>query len=348
MGRVNLGVIGCGFIGPQHMQSAVELDNIDLVAVADVDEARARSAAEKFGAAKWYTDPIALINDPAVDGVILALPAGLRVDLALEALKRKKPIMVEKPAARSLVEYDNMATAAGNTIVACASARYAFMPHTAPLREFIKSGALGPVRSIHFRSVLPPGPPPAEPPPAWRVSRELNGGGILVNWSSYELDYIWGLMNWSLKPRHVLAKWWQIPPQYQQYVAPDSDADEHFAAFIGCDDNIAVYLERGERVASLPESSMRIVGTNGTVELSWIPAEGKKILFHSHADGPESKVIWEGDEGWEYTRLGIVEDFARAIAEKGQPHTNLERGRILQQITEAIYLSGDEGRPVAV
>lgn len=348
MKQVNLGVIGCGAIGPQHMQSAVDLDNVRLYAVADIDEERAKAAAEKFGAARTYTDPLALLDDPEIEGVVLALPAGFRGDLAIEALKRGKHIMLEKPSARNVEEYDKITEAAGDRLIACASARYAFMPHSAPTRDFIASGALGEIRSIHFRNLLPPGPPPTSPPPAWRVSRSLNGGGILVNWSSYELDYIWSMTSWKLKPQHVLAKWWPIPPRFSEYVHPESDADEHFAAFITCEGGTAVYLERGERVASEAESSMRIVGTNGTLKLSWLPGEDKKILFHSFDGEPADQVVWEGDEGWEPARRGIIEDFGRAIAEGRQPHTNAERGRLMQQITDAIYRSGDENRPVEI
>lgn len=330
------------------MQSIVELDHTALMAVADVDEIRAREAAEKFGAPRHYSDPIALLDDPDIQGVVLALPAGLRSDLAVEALRRGKHILVEKPTARNLAEFDLIGDAAGDCIVACASARYLLMPHSAPVREFIASGYLGEIRSVHFRNLLPPGPPPAAPPPAWRVSRDLNGGGILVNISSYELDYIFGMTGSLLKPRHVLASWWPIPPLFSEYVAPGSDADEHFSAFISCDNNIAVYLERGERVASTLEASMQIVGTTGTIRLAMLPDENKRVVFYGFEGGPAEQVVWEGSEDWRDTRIGIIDDFARAIVEDRQPATDLKRGRLLQQITDAIYQSSDEHRPVEI
>lgn len=348
MDRINLGVIGCGVIGPQHMEAAVELEHVNLAAVADIDETRARETAQKFNVPRYYTDPEALLRDPEIDGVILALPAAMRIDLAISALKHGKHIMVEKPAARNVAEYDRIAAAAGDKIIANASARYMLVPHAAPLRDFIATGRLGQVRSIHFRNLVPPGPPPASPPPAWRVSRELNGGGILVNWCTYEIDYIFGLMDWKLTPCHVLAKWWPIPSLFSHYVAPGSDGDEHFSAFISCDANIAVYLERGERVASAPRRSMEIVGSRGSIS-TWIyPEEEKKIVFTGFENGQADEIIWEGNEGWNLPRRGIVDDFARAIAEKRQPQTDVHRGRILQQIIDAIYLSGDENRPVEI
>lgn len=345
---VNIGVIGCGAIGPQHMQTAVELDHTNLVAVADIDETRARQAAEKYGAADYYTDPMALLDNANIHAVVLALPAGLRSDLAVEALRQGKHILIEKPPARNLAEFDKMAAVAGDCIVACASARYMLMPHSDAVRSFIASGALGEIRSIHFRNLLPPGPPPTAPPPGWRVSREIGGGGVMVNLSSYDLDYILGMTGWTLKPRHVLARWWPIAPQFANYVAPGSDADEHFTAYITCDNGTAIYLERGERVAGAPESSMRIVGANGSMKLSHFPDDEKRVVCYGLENGAGEKVIWEGKEDWSDTRIGILDDFARAIIEERQPQTGLKRARILQQLFDAVYTSSDENRPVEI
>src|SRR5690606_20265892 len=216
----------------------------------------------------------ALMEDPEIEGVILGLPSGFRVGLSIEALRRGKHVLVEKPAAlnlEELLQIAEAAEAAPGRVVAFASARYQFLPHVKPVTEFIASGALGDLRVIHFRATLPPGPPPTSPPPAWRVSRAQNGGGILVNWGIYELDYMFGLTGWTLQPRHVLANFWGISPQFSQYVAEGSDGDEHFAAFITCENGTVISYERGERVASRSETVARIVGTKGSLSLAMFP-----------------------------------------------------------------------------
>jgi len=40
---------------------------------------------------------------------------------------------------------------------------------------------------------------------AWRLSKSLNGGGIMANWGCYVLDYVFGLTGWSIHPERVLA-----------------------------------------------------------------------------------------------------------------------------------------------
>lgn len=353
MDRVRIGVIGCGVIGAHHMQSAVELPQTELVAVADVMEDRARAAAEKWGAARVYTGAQQMLDDPEVDAVVLALPAGFRVGLAAEALQRGKHVLVEKPAALNTAELLEIAAAskaAPDRVLAFCSSRYQFMPHTKVTRDFIATGALGPIRSIHFRGMLPPGPPPTSPPPAWRVSRAQNGGGILVNWGIYEFDYFLGLTGWSLKPRNVLANFWPISPQFSNYVDPASDADEHVCAMITCDGGTVISYERGERVAGPSETIARIIGTKGSLSLAMFPQEGKKIIFHNSAQnkGVWDEVIWEGSEDWTPTRVGVLDDFANAILEHRPPQTGIAQALVMQQITDAIYKSADSGAPVSI
>jgi len=350
---VRYGVIGCGVIGPQHIQSAMELEHTTVVAVADKMKPRAEELAAKWNVPRVYDDAIALMEDPEVEAVVLALATGYRVGLAQEAIRRGKHVMLEKPAALNageLAEIQKVARERPDVLVAGASARYMFMPHVETVRNFIASGALGDLRVIHFRGILPPGPQPTAPPPPWRLSRGQNGGGILVNWGIYELDYMFGLTNWTLKPRHVLANFWGIPPQFSHYADPASDADSHFASFITCEGGTVISFERGERVAAKGETIARIVGTKGSLTLSMFPENNKKIVFHNSASdkGVWDEVIWQGDEDWPSTRLGIIDDFARAIRDKRQPQTNLARAMVLQKITDAIYQSADERRPIEI
>lgn len=350
MKTVNLAVIGCGVIGPQHMESAKETEGVHLAALADVDESRVKAMAERFGVELTYTDPIALLDNPDIDGVVLALPAGFRADLAAEALRRGKHIMLEKPAARTVAELDTILKEAGDLVVASASARYRLMPHVETVQNFIASGKLGEIRSLHGRNLLPPGPPPAAPPPAWRVSRDLNGGGVLVNISSYEVDYLLGFLDYKVAPLTIMAHCWPIGPLFGKYVDPKSDAEEHFAAFIRCENNIALYLERGERVARPASAAMEIIGSNGSLILDMLPNDNKVITWYSYDENGNQteEVIWSGAETWQDTRRGIIRDFAAAIREGRPAITCGQRMRVVQQVMNGIYLSSDEQRPVSV
>ena len=56
--RIAIGLIGCGFFSRNHLNSWKDLapEGADLVAVCDIDPAKAKAAAEAFGVPHWYTD----------------------------------------------------------------------------------------------------------------------------------------------------------------------------------------------------------------------------------------------------------------------------------------------------
>ena len=158
--------------------------------VADVNEGAARAAAEKFQVKQVYRDAEQLLASPDVQAVILALPTGLRTPLALSALKHRKHVLLEKPAAASVAELKQMRAAAGDRVVAVASSRFRTYPVAQVARDAVRAGDLGAIRVIRCRAVLPAGEAPTTPPPVWRLSKRLNGGGILVNWGVYDLDFL--------------------------------------------------------------------------------------------------------------------------------------------------------------
>jgi len=73
MEPVRLGMIGCGVIGPSHIQGAKESPLIQVAAVADLIEEQARIAAEKFGVERIYREGDDLIEDQEVEAVVLAM-----------------------------------------------------------------------------------------------------------------------------------------------------------------------------------------------------------------------------------------------------------------------------------
>jgi predicted dehydrogenase len=75
-----------------------------LVAIADPVEAVAKEVAAEFDVPKSYGDPLALIDDPAVDAIVIVSPTHTHRELVIAAASRKKPTFCEKPPALSLDE----------------------------------------------------------------------------------------------------------------------------------------------------------------------------------------------------------------------------------------------------
>ncbi|KSB87848.1 oxidoreductase [Caulobacter vibrioides] len=103
------GVVGAGVFGGYHAKKYVELPGVELVAVFDIDLARAQALAEPLGA-KAYDDMDAFLA--AVDVVTVATPAVHHAKAALAALKAGKPVYSEKPLAVSPEDADALIAAA--------------------------------------------------------------------------------------------------------------------------------------------------------------------------------------------------------------------------------------------
>lgn len=350
MQPVRLGIIGCGVIGRVHLRYATQLSLTEVVAVADLREQAAREAAEQFGIGTVYTSADDLLNDPNVEAVVLAFPTAGRTDVALKAFAKGKHVLLEKPVAMNADEVQQMIAAKGDLIAGCCSSRHRFLDSARVVEEFLDSGALGKLRLIRIRAVRPADGPPKTPPPAWRLSRRLNGGGILMNWGCYDLDYLLGILHWALRPRWVLAQMWTVPSPFEPHVAPGSDAETHVAALLRCDDGMTIVYERGEYMPTAADDVWEIIGEGGSLRFKMVPDKAKVIMFYEGTTewGVVPKVLWQGDESWDVVNAAPVTDFAAAVRERRPPKTNLEQAFIVQKITDAIYASAMQGTPVEI
>jgi predicted dehydrogenase len=349
MDPVRLGVIGCGVIAQRHLRAAKASPQIEVLAVADVREEAARQTAAAFGVPTVYTSANALLKDKRIEAVVLAVPAAPRLKLAQRAFARGKHVLTEKPVAMNAREVRKLIAARGNLVAGCCSSRMRFQPSAEAAARYVASGALGAIRAVQSRCISPDSGTPKTAPPAWRLIKALNGGGILLNWGCYDLDYLLGLCGWTLKPRLVLAQTWTIAPQLLSHVAAGSDAETHFASIIRCEGGEMISFERGEYCAAASEDSWRIVGTKASLRLQMVPGQKKILADESSPEtGVSTRTLWEGSEGWEVQHAGPVQDFAAAIREGRPPKTSLEQALIVQQISDAIYASAAKGKAVLI
>ena len=345
MDPVRLGVIGCGVIGQHHLASAQASPLIEIAALSDLRADLANESAEKFGVDKTYPKGEALLEDAHVQAVVLAMPTQGRTSLALRAFEKGKHVLVEKPVAMNADEVRQMIAAKGDLKAACCSSRHRFLESAQVITDFLARDGLGELRLLRCRASGPAGERPEQLRPAWRLIKALNGGGILMNWGCYDLDYLLGVTGWSLKPKKVLAQTWTVPPRFESHVAPGSDAETHYAALITCEGGVTISLERGEYMPAGQEDSWQIIGSQGALRFRMTAQKGKTIV-HDEAStekGVVSKTLWEGDEDNSTGQHGVVHDFAEAICEGREPKTTLERALIVQRITDAIYASAAQG-----
>jgi len=349
MEPVRLGVIGCGVIGTVHMNCLAGHDSVDIVAAADLRQDVVDAAAAKHGATAYYTAE-ALLADPTVEGVILAMPTNLRTELGLKAFAAGKHVLTEKPVALNGAEVRQLLAAQGDRVAACCSSRYRSLASAQAATDFLATGALGDIRSVRCRAMTQVGGPPNPNPPPWRLSRKLNGGGILVNWGCYDLDYLLGLLQFRLRPQQVYAAGWPVAPELSAYAAPGSDAEAHVSFLARCEGGAVINYERAEFSGARKDSAWEIVGSRGSLAL-WMPNLADKRLVFTQVTAGEAateSVVWEGEDDGDLVHSGPALDFASAIRHGHPPRTSLADALIVQALTDAVYASMDSGQAAAV
>jgi inositol 2-dehydrogenase len=108
-GRLAIGLIGVGRLGRVYARDlAGRIAETRLVAVADPVGTLAQEVAAEFDVPRHYTDPQALIDDAAVEAIVIVSPTDTHRQLVIAAAQRGKPTFCEKPPALSLDEISAM------------------------------------------------------------------------------------------------------------------------------------------------------------------------------------------------------------------------------------------------
>lgn len=349
MEPVRLGIIGCGVIGRHHVAAALAADEVELLAVADLIAERAEEQAARGAGIAVYGEGHELLADARIEAVVLAMPAADRFQLGLDAFAAGKHLLTEKPVARSLAEIDALMGARGPLVGAGCSCRYRFMDSARAATEFMAGDPLGPLQVVRCRAIVPAGGQPSLPRPTWRLSHALNGGGILANWGVYDLDYLFGILGWRLRPERVLAGCWPVPPAFDHYAAPGSDAETHVAFTALCAGGTMLQYERAEFIAAEGDAAWEILGRDGALRL--VMKSGTKELVHTSGvpgEGARHELLWSGSDDDGPVHHGPIPDFCRAIRTGTPPMTTLEQSRVIQALTDAVYESSRRGEAVRV
>jgi predicted dehydrogenase len=143
---IRVGIIGAdtraSWAGASHVPALAAQPRFTLAAVATRHADSARSAAEAFGAGRWFADPYALINDPSIDLVTVAVKVPAHFDLVMAALAAGKAVYSESPLGANLAQTEKMAAAAGSLHTAI-GLQGRLNPSVRRAAEIIADGRLG-------------------------------------------------------------------------------------------------------------------------------------------------------------------------------------------------------------
>lgn len=142
MGKVGIGVIGCGNISMTYLHNARLFDGMDLVACADISTDAAATRGREYGIRALSVD--VLLSDPAIDLVLnLTIPA-VHFDVTMSALSAGKHVFTEKPLATSAAEGRQLLKEAGQRGLMLGSAPDTFLGAAGRrARQLMDGGAIG-------------------------------------------------------------------------------------------------------------------------------------------------------------------------------------------------------------
>ncbi|WP_019914896.1 Gfo/Idh/MocA family protein [Paenibacillus sp. HW567] len=148
--QLRWGIMGCAQIATGSVMPAIQESETGIIgAVASRGLDKSSAVAREFGVEKAYGSYEELLADPDIDAVYIPLPNHLHREWVLRAAEAGKHVLCEKPIALSSHEAAEMAEACRKAGVHLAEAyMYRHHPRIAELREIIKRGDIGDLRSI--------------------------------------------------------------------------------------------------------------------------------------------------------------------------------------------------------
>ncbi|MBI4634981.1 MAG: Gfo/Idh/MocA family oxidoreductase [Candidatus Rokubacteria bacterium] len=330
---LGVGVVGCGAIGLRRATVAASHPASRVVAVADLEPARAREAAEAAGAqtlAGWRE----VVRHPEVDVVIVATTHDWLAPISIAALEAGKHVLCEKPMAAGSREAGELVAAVRRT-GRFLKVGFNHREHPA-IRQAHDLAVRGEVGDIYFiRCRYGHGGRPGYER-EWRMDPERSGGGELLDQGIHAIDlFRWFLGDLS-EATGITATWeWRAPVEdnvFALFRTPQGQVASLHASWTQWK-NLFSFEVVGARGALLVEGLGKSYGTERLTMQRRIPSgppEEERLEF------PEPDRSW--DREWE--------DFVAAIRGAGAPAVGAEDGLAALRLVEAVYESARSGATV--
>jgi predicted dehydrogenase len=346
MGKsVKVGIVGCGNICGTYLSANERFDNIDFVAVSDIDMSRAEAKAEEYGFVRACTVDD-LMADPEIGIVVnLTVPAA-HYEVARRALEagksvhNEKPLALERPEGRELLA---LAERKG-LLVGCAPDTFMGGAHQT-CRELVDSGAIGePVAATAF--MMCRGPESWHPSPDFFYKR---GGGPMFDMGPY---YLTALVNMLGPVRRVTGSARASFPDRvigsgeRQGQKIEVETPTHLAGVLDFASGAVGTIVMSFDVWGGRVPCIEVYGTEGSLAVPDPNCFGGEVLLMK--GGGEWKPVPLTRPYCEQSRGIALADMAYALA-AGRPHR--ASGRLAFHVLDVMHAVGeasDSGRHVEI
>lgn len=350
MQPIQIAVIGTGSISSLHLDAYKKNANANLYAVCDLNEERARAAAEKYGAEKVYTDYRELLADPAIDAVSICTWNNTHAEISIAALEAGKHVLVEKPLCKTVEDALNVQEAvekSGKLLQVGFVRRYD--TNAQLLRAMADRGEFGEIyfaKASTLRRLGNPG--------GWFSDIERSGGGPLIDIGVHVIDLCWYMMgrprpvSVSANTYHKLGNRSNVK-NLSFYQAADYDAEKNTVEDLA---NALIRFENGASLlvdvsftlhAKSHETSVKLYGEKGGFEI-----DPETVIVTEQNDTIMNIYPQTDSKGFEFNSAfqNEINHFIDCVATGKQPISPVEDGVEIMKMLIGIYESAAKGAEV--
>ena len=311
MKKIRVGIIGCGSISKhRHLPEYAANKNIEIAAVCDINEARAKGMAGQFGG-KAYTDYKELLADKDIDAVSVCTPNYLHASMSIDALNAGKHVLCEKPMAVSREEAESMIEAAEkNNKKLMIAHNQRFVPSHEKARRMIQSGEAGKIYG--FRTAFGhPGPEgwSADGKDSWFFKKEEAFIGAMGDLGVHKTD----LLRYLLGEEIV-----EVGAFVESGSKENSTVDDHAVCILKTESGIVGTLA-ASWVYAKEDNSTIIYGEKAVLRLEDDPDYSLVIQYQN---GESEKLslgkIQSNEEGGQTNSL-VIDQFVDSILHNTDP-----------------------------
>jgi predicted dehydrogenase len=377
MKKLNVGLIGAGFMGKAHSLAYMAMPMFFWPApaipvrktIVDVSDSIAAEASQRFGFENSTSDWRSVVEDPEIDIIDIATPNHLHAEIAIAAAAAGKHIISEKPLARNGEEAKTMYDAVKKAgIVHMVAFNYRRTPAVALAKKYIDEGAIGDILSFRGTYLQDWSADP-DGPLSWRFQKSIAGSGSLGDIGTHVVDMARYLCGEITQVNSLLKTWVKTRPLQAGGVdklgasTKDSTAPR---GEVDVDDEVLSLLEfQNGAIGSLEATrnahgrnnflTFEIHGSLGSIYFNYERRDELQVAFASDkADRKGFRTVYTGPahpygEGlWPIPALGIgygetkiieTYDFVKAIMEGGEVSPNFKDGYQINLIADAMAAS---------
>jgi predicted dehydrogenase len=352
--KLRAGVVGLGWAGGRHLDGYAALPDVEIVALAGLEEDRLKELGGRFGIPNLYSDYQDLMARDDIDVVSVCTPNHLHAPITIAALESGKHVLCEKPLARDAGEAEAMVKAAveGNKVLHVAF-NHRQRGDVQVLRRFLEQDQLGRIYHVKATWMRRSGIPGMG---SWFTSRHMAGGGPLIDLGVHVLDLALFLLDEPEVVSVSAATYAELGPRGRGFsgtkrmsVGSAYEVEDLATAFLRLGDGSTVNLEASWAVygGANDDFGVTLFGTNGGAEIK-VREYNWQDTLRIYTDAAGVPAVLSPEVGQGEGHIAVVRNFVAAVQAEKVDHGPALAGLRRVRIIDACYHSAVEGRELPV